>query len=384
MNVKNTSNRIWFSIIFLCFSVQRIQCIKNSRKRCEINEFQSGCIDRIGSQCDTETRVCVCKPDYTIKLGDYCLQPKFIDENCYVSVQCNHIPNAGCYNYREEFTYNPSNLFGSYQIKWPSGKCRCKNGHTFELNTNTCVKRIIGSWCSNVWDCRQEDKRVISPYNCENSVCECSADYKFNQTTNDCHYIETYGMVCEGNDKKCTSPTLCIEKKCQCPPNHYLDVNKTPKCQPNHNLNDVKSEGSLDVAKGDKTFEIFILTVIPLIIIFLTLKPCLKKFGKCKPQTDEVIRGSKEISIKCTDFDKDMAHNQHKTLCEKLQTIEEVGEDIKLKDGEEVIVDQVVVKDNNEGEEDKTTDEEKSIENAMTEDNGVNETTISMECSADS
>ena len=96
-----------------------------------------------------------------------------------------------------------------------------------------------------------------------------------------------------------------------------------------------------------------------------------------------MIRGSKEISIKCTDFDKDMAHNQHK-FCEKLQTIEEVREDTKLKDDEEVIADQVVVEDNNKREEDKTTADEKSIENAMTEDNGVNETTISMECSAES
>ena len=67
-----------------------------------------------------------------------------------------------------------------------------------------------------------------------------------------------------------------------------------------------------------------------------------------------------------------------------MQTIEEGGEDTKLKDEEEVIADQVVVEDNNEGEEDKTKADEKSIDNAETEDNGVNETTISMECSANS
>ena len=354
-------------------------------KRCISNEYQSGCVDKIGSQCDKQTQRCVCKPDYTIKSGDYCLQPKFIGDNCFVSSQCNHMtPFAGCYNYREEFNQNPANFFGPNPDMWPTGVCRCKVGYHFDVTTNNCVKRIIGSWCSNVWDCRQEDKRLIIPYNCDKNVCECSSDYLYNQTTHDCHYKETYGIVCETREE-CTTPTICINRTCDCASDYHFDEKKSPKCQPNDNLNDVKSENSLDVAKGDKTFEIFILTVIPLVIIFLTIKPCLKKFGKCKPQTDEVIRGSKEISIKCTDYDKELALNQHK-FCEKLQTIEEVGEETKLKDGEEEVIasEQVVVEKDNKREEDKTTADEKSIDSGMTKDSGVEETTISMECSANS
>ena len=216
-------------------------------------------------------------------------------------------------------------------------------------------------------------------------------------------------MPCATKDH-CSPPTVCVNKTCHCQSNHHLELEKTPKCQPNNNLNDIRSEGSLDVVKGDRTFEIFILTIIPLVIIFLTLKPCLKKFGKCKPRTDEVVRGSKEISIKCTDYDKDMALNQHK-FCEKLQTIEEVGEDIKVKDEEEVIADQVVVEDESDQRKDKRLPDEKSIGDELTEDNGLKdtkesketnektantettektemtettETTISMECSANS
>lgn len=390
--------RVWAVLVVQSVCLNAVQCFKNTYFDCNYNEFQSGCADRMGSQCDRASQKCVCKADFTVRLGEFCLQQKTIGDNCYTSAQCNHIPKAGCFNFREEFNDNPSRLFGTHQIMWPSGVCRCKNGHYFNVESKTCVHRVIGSWCSNVWDCRSaEDKRSTSPYICERNECKCSADHRYNATTDDCHYIETQGMACSGKNQ-CVWPTVCANKTCHCAANYHLEAEKTPKCQPNNNLNDIRSEGSLDVAKGDRTFEIFILTIIPLVIIFLTLKPCLKKFGKCKPRTDEVVRGSKEISIKCTDYDKDIALNQHK-FCEKLQTIEEVGEDVKVRDEEEVIVDQAVVRDNSEADEDKSGPDGKSIGNELTKDNGVQqtkdanekteisettETSISPECSANS
>jgi hypothetical protein len=355
---------ISFLLILLCIyrQFQFIYTIK-----CNFEEFKKGCADETGSECDTKANKCICKPDFTIRLREFCLQPKYIGAKCFSSAQCNHIANAGCFNYREEYNQNPSAFFGFNQKNWPSGNCRCKIGHHYDNDSNTCVKKVIGSWCSNLWDCKQEDKRLNNAI-CENNVCKCSPYHYYNQSTHDCHYRETYGNACIKKDD-CIHPAVCNNNTCICVRNYHFDVEKTPKCQPNNNLNDSKSEESQVFAKGDKSFEIFILTAIPVIIIFLTLKPCLKKFGKCKPQSDEVICGSKEISIKCSNFNKDFPLNQHQFCREKLQTIEEVVEEIKAKE-EEILV----------GDDDREQTTQKSIEDEMPEENKLEDSRVSVEC----
>lgn len=323
---------ISFLLIVLCANCLFQNNNNNNHLKCNFEEFKKGCADEEGSLCDNKTQKCVCRPGFTIRLGVFCLQPKFIGDECFASVQCNHTPNAGCYNYRQEYNQIPSDFFGNFQENWPSGTCRCQMGHHYETHTKTCIKKTIGSWCQNLWDCRQSDPQINAI--CEENECKCSHDHFYNSTTQDCHYRETYGLSCI-KQEDCLHPALCLNGTCICENGFHFEAEKSPLCQPDNNANEMKVEETLNISKGDKSFQIFVLSAIPFIIIFLTIKPCLIKLGKCKATPDEIICGSKEIRIKSASIKQDLA--LHHFTNSQLQTIEEDGEELKEK--EEMFVD---------------------------------------------
>lgn len=215
-------------------------------KKCNFEIHPSGCFDENGSICDNDGQ-CVCRPGYTIRIANiYCLRPAYIGEACYTTEQCERkVINSGCFNYREEYREeNPSAFFGPSQSSWPMGECRCRIGHRFDEHLNACVRSIIGSWCSNVWDCEMADedlehidntnshrtnylnKTAISSMHsshsmisghssghqamastsrnkianlvCENNICNCSQFFYYNETAEECQYVETYGQSCIG------------------------------------------------------------------------------------------------------------------------------------------------------------------------------------------
>ncbi|KAJ6215542.1 hypothetical protein RDWZM_010042 [Blomia tropicalis] len=135
-------------------------------QRCNYEIYPTGCFDENGSICDTSgSGLCICRPGYSIRIGSvYCLRPASIGEACYTTEQCeSKVIHSGCFNYREEYREdNPSAFFGPSQQSWPMGECRCRLGHRFDPSINTCVRSLIGSWCSNVWDCAMvEDEPTL-------------------------------------------------------------------------------------------------------------------------------------------------------------------------------------------------------------------------------
>lgn len=330
------------SLGFFLFILHKCEThtISSSNINCNFDIYENGCVDTEGSECNTVTNKCVCKNGFTIQLSDFCLQRKFIGDKCFASAQCNHIPNAGCFSFREEFDYNPSAFLGPFKKKWTQGKCRCKIGHRFEKDTNSCAKKTIGSWCSNVWDCRH-DQLFSTNTICEENVCKCSAHYLYNKTTQKCDYQETYGRVCQ-SQQDCFQPNVCLNGTCVCDEFYHYDQTKSPHCQPNNDVKEQKSEGTFgrsDKEKGDRSFEIFIITVIPLIILFLTIKPCWNRVVRCKTPPEQIICGSKEIKIKnnCS-LNAEGLESHYFTDNNRLQTIEEINEEGTRDNKEEIVI----------------------------------------------
>ena len=209
-------------------------------QKCNFEIYPSGCFDENGSICDNSgSGLCVCRPGYSIRIGAvYCLRPAAIGEACYTTEQCERkVANSGCFNYREEYREeNPSAFFGPSQSSWPMGECRCRIGHRYDELTKSCVRSLIGSWCSNVWDCEmvEDDDRSadteslprrdhanhtrhsmlpLLPWHsssnhvhgirakmanivCENNTCACSQFFHYNTTAEECKFVETFGQAC--------------------------------------------------------------------------------------------------------------------------------------------------------------------------------------------
>lgn len=216
-------------------------------QKCNFEIYPSGCFDENGSICDNpRSGLCVCRPGYSLRIASvYCLRPASIGEACYTTEQCERkVANSGCFNYREEYREeNPSAFFGPSQTSWPMGECRCRIGHRFDELSKACVRSLIGSWCSNVWDCQmvEDDERnsevesrphsnhsrhslpiQMLPWHssshvhgtkakmanivCESNICNCSQFFHYNTTAEECQFVETFGKSCRPNLETRSNP----------------------------------------------------------------------------------------------------------------------------------------------------------------------------------
>ena len=225
---------------------------------CDFDTYETtGCEDEEGSYCETETQRCVCKEGYQIRLLSYCLPSKSIGDDCYTSSQCNQVSNAACFIFGKE--YDNERISGGHNVgrqlsNWPTGTCRCNIGYQIlpdiipaangtatsyedgissssSSATIECVKKTVGSWCTDDWDCIKEtfNTQCARPQN----LCECSWGFYYDDTTDSCQIPKLY-------ESKCTSDTDCSPEKlicsprgrCVCPKGFHFDVIH-PGCKPN-------------------------------------------------------------------------------------------------------------------------------------------------------
>lgn len=194
---------------------------------CDFDTFSpSGCEDDTGSFCDSSQK-CSCKDDHPIRLLGYCLKLKQIGEECYTSAQCKSINNAACYIFGKE--YDNERISGGHNVgrqvsNWPTGNCRCNLGHQWDNVTETCIKKTIGSWCNDDWDCIKDkyNTQCSRPQN----VCECAWGFFYDLKSDSCQTPKLWGQKCISNvdceaENFICSPTTF---KCVCPSGFHFDA----------------------------------------------------------------------------------------------------------------------------------------------------------------
>ena len=202
---------------------------------CDFDSFEKGCEDEIGSVCDTSSQRCVCKEGYPIRLLAYCLAPKAIGQDCYTSSQCKDIDQTACFIFGKE--YDNERISGGHNVgrqvsNWPTGMCRCNIGYQFDNSSRTCIKKTIGSWCNDDWDCIKDkfNTQCSRPQN----LCECSWGFYYDPKTDSCQVPKLYGLKCTSNQDCSDEALICSETtfRCTCPSGTHFDPIH-PGCKPN-------------------------------------------------------------------------------------------------------------------------------------------------------
>lgn len=194
---------------------------------CDFDTYETtGCEDDEGSYCDTNTQKCTCKDDHPIRLLGYCLKIKQIGEECYTSAQCKSINNAACYIFGKE--YDNERISGGHNVgrqvsNWPTGNCRCNLGHQWDNVTESCIKKTIGSWCNDDWDCIKEkyNTQCSRPQN----LCECAWGFFYDAKTDSCQTPKLWGQKCISNVDCEAENFICSQStfKCVCPSGFHFD-----------------------------------------------------------------------------------------------------------------------------------------------------------------
>ena len=165
---------------------------QQSQIECDfLNYKDTGCEDQVGSKCDVNTSKCICKESHPVRLLDFCLKVSRINAPCYTSGQCVHVSNASCYIFGKEYdleTASGGHNLGRLVKNWPLGVCKCRLGFAYNLTTNNCEKRIIGSWCSMDRQCW-----TLKSLNSINTICdkkrgecECAWGTRYNVQLDTC------------------------------------------------------------------------------------------------------------------------------------------------------------------------------------------------------
>lgn len=229
---------------------------------CDYETYENtGCEDDEGSYCDTETQKCLCREGYPIRLMGYCLSKKQIGQDCYTSSQCNSIANAACFIFGKE--YDNERISGGHNVgrqlsNWPTGNCKCHIGYQLD-NTTTgttidpmvdgtkptvgisssdvpanfgrCIKKTVGSWCTDDWDCIKEmfNTQCSRPQN----LCECSWGYYYDVKSDSCQIPKLFGSKCTSTFECSAESLICSPNgRCICPKGFHFDVIH-PGCKPN-------------------------------------------------------------------------------------------------------------------------------------------------------
>lgn len=106
---------------------------------------------------------------------------------------------------------------------WPTGNCRCNLGHQWDNSSESCIKKTIGSWCNDDWDCIKEkyNTQCSRPQN----LCECAWGFFYDAKSDSCQTPKLWGQKCisnvdcEAENFICSSTTF----KCVCPNGFHFD-----------------------------------------------------------------------------------------------------------------------------------------------------------------
>lgn len=174
---------------------------------CNYSIFEDvGCDSALGLQCDTtegELReTCVCKNHHVKFNYGLCLPTLQINDNCYYSAQCTHIPNASClsagyeYDLRNVRWRQPVSSFltgfrfdetlnksrNIYDYAPAPGKCSCYPGWYYDTSgaKGVCIEKVVGSRCKNDSRCRLENAI------CWISTCECRPGFVYEAQSDSC------------------------------------------------------------------------------------------------------------------------------------------------------------------------------------------------------
>ncbi|XP_052276287.1 uncharacterized protein LOC127875336 [Dreissena polymorpha] len=172
--------------------------------------------------CDND--VCECKPGY-VQRGDQCIW--VYDAHCNTSSDCG----------QGDLICEPADAPVGH-----TSKCRCPYGYAFDSKTTfTCIK-VLGSYCSDIYNCGNSSHvsyyydnfekypyLVNLPYYCNvDNICHCSPGFKMNDE-NECQAI--YGTLC-ASDEDCWDNTVSNKfaykcnsdnNTCSCNDNYYQD-----------------------------------------------------------------------------------------------------------------------------------------------------------------
>lgn len=237
-----------FILIFLLLFVINLKSLINPSEiltyfnlpiLCDFEKFKNGCEDLEGSFCEESNSTCLCKPEYPIRMYKYCLKPKKIGEACYTSRQCETIENAACYIFGKEYDKTGDHNVWLPLSDWPIGTCKCKINHQIDVSNNTCIKRVIGSWCSDDRDCIKETLHSQCKLRIGShlSFCECSWGYFYDPLTDTCNQ-PLFGSKCTNNHDCAQENLVCFMGRCKCPEGTHLNKQNalaTSNCVPNDN-----------------------------------------------------------------------------------------------------------------------------------------------------
>lgn len=203
---------------------------------CDFDSFEKGCEDEQGSFCETTSQRCLCQEGFPIRLLAYCLSSKEIGQDCYTSSQCKNIEHAACFIFGKE--YDNERISGGHNVgrqvsNWPTGTCRCHIGYQWDNSSMSCVKKTIGSWCNDDWDCIKDkfNTQCSRPQN----LCECAWGFYYDPKTDSCQVPKLYGLKCTSNEDCSDEKFVCSETtfRCSCPTGTHWDPIH-PGCKPNN------------------------------------------------------------------------------------------------------------------------------------------------------
>lgn len=220
-----------YYIIIICDNVISAEKLA----KCDFLKFERGCRNSDTQQCDQKSQQCKCRPQYPINLSNgICLEKKSIGESCMGSIQCDDIPNAGCYGLDTEFKDDFWILLWHKFGLTDPGKCNCdlRKGFSYNHSLKACVKNlIIGSHCSGGWDCYSKvPNSICSAFD----RCECGSGYYYETHSDSCKLPLNYGDECVSNEGCVSSLLTCDKGICKCKSGYHFDKYNNPKCQPNN------------------------------------------------------------------------------------------------------------------------------------------------------
>ena len=256
--------------------------------KCDYQKYPSGGCRSSNQVCDQKTQLCKCGSKSPIALtSDICLQQKSINETCMGTVQCRHIPNAGCFGLDTEFKDDFWILLWVRFGFSDPGKCMCDRANSYEYNHNSksCVhKPIVLTKCRSDSECYSKLSNTICG---RSGRCECKSGFVYNTAEDSCQLPHRYDDYCLPNEGCAGQDLVCVKSQCKCKAGYHFDKYHSNKCEPNffakcldgEDLNDclesIKGDRNLnklsefDLIEPPRIYSIFVILALWICLLFI-------------------------------------------------------------------------------------------------------------------